>query len=250
MFQALMSWIKIEYGTVWIESQGKVISQYAVMVKKAFTKYPVGKAVVYCNMVNMTKDLAQVLNCWAFYHDAEKKMWILQWFCIEGWMMVATSAFSMRIDIADIQLIIYIGWLCTLLNYAQESGCAGWDELKSEVVVVIWWSQFMKASQELKDWLVQLFVEGAECKCWILDEYLDEWRVWIGCEEEEVECEVCWDERQVDMQERRVMKHEEKEKQKKVSSEEEMKSEVEERQQEELSSEEERDEDVEELEVV
>ena len=46
------------------------------------------------------------------------------------------------------------------------------------------------------------------------------------------------------------MKHEEKEKQKKVSSEEEMKSEVEERQQEELSSEEERDEDVEELEVV
>ncbi len=58
MFQAFTSWIKIEYSTVWIESQDKVISQYAVMVKKAFTKYSVNKTVVYCNTVNMTKDLA------------------------------------------------------------------------------------------------------------------------------------------------------------------------------------------------
>ncbi len=145
MFQALTSWIKIEYDTVWIESQSKVISQYAVVVEKAFTKYSVSKAVVYCNTVNMIKDLAQALNCWAFYYDVEKKIWILQWFCIERQMMVATSVFSMKIDIADIQLIIHIGWLHTLLNYVQESGCAEWDELKSEVVMVIWWSQFIKA---------------------------------------------------------------------------------------------------------
>ena len=58
MFWALMSQIKIEYGTVWIESQGKVISQYAVVVEKAFAKYSVDKVVVYCNTVNMTKNLA------------------------------------------------------------------------------------------------------------------------------------------------------------------------------------------------
>ncbi len=40
-------------------------------------------------------------------------------------MMVATSAFGMGIDIADIQLIIHIGWPRTLLDYAQESGRAG-----------------------------------------------------------------------------------------------------------------------------
>ncbi len=125
MFQAPMSRIKIGYGTVWIEGQGKVIPQYAAVVEKAFTKYPVGKVVVYCNTVNMTKDLAQALNCRAFYHDAEEKMQILQWFCIEGRMMVATSVFSMGIDIADIRLIIHIGWLRTLLDYAQESGRAG-----------------------------------------------------------------------------------------------------------------------------
>ena len=107
------------------------------MVKKAFTKYLVDKVVVYCNTVNMIKNLAQVLNCWAFYHDAEKKMWILQWFHIERQMMVTMSVFDIEIDIADIWLIIHIGWLCTLLNYAQESGCAEWDRLKSEVMVVI-----------------------------------------------------------------------------------------------------------------
>ncbi len=79
------------------------------MVKKAFIKYLVNKIVVYYNIVNMIKNLAQVLNCWAFYHDAEKKIWILQWFCIERWMMIVMSVFSMRIDITDIWLIIYIG---------------------------------------------------------------------------------------------------------------------------------------------
>jgi len=61
---------------------------------------------------------------------------------------------------------------------------------------------------------------------------LDGQRVWIECEEEEVECEVCQNGRQVGMQETMVMKHGEEE------------------EQEEVSSEEERDEDVEELKVV
>ncbi len=107
----------------------------------------------------------------------------------------------------------------------------------------------MEAGQGPEDRLVRSFVEGAECKRRILDGYLDGRRVQIGCEEEEVECEVCRDGRQVGMQETRVMEHEEEEEQEEVSSEEEMEGEVEERQQEELSSEGERDEDVEELEA-
>jgi len=205
-----------------------VISQYIEVIEKAFAKYLVDKAVIYCNTVNIIKNLAKVLNCWAFYHDVKKKIQILQWFCIERQMMVVTSAFSMKIDIADIWLIIYIGWLCTLLNYAQKSGHAEQDRLKSEVVVMIWQSQFMKADQELKDWLVWLFVKEAECKCWILNEYLNGWRVQIEYEKEKIKCKVCQNERQVDMQETMVMKHEEKEKQKKVSSEEERNKDVEE----------------------
>ena len=65
--------------------------------------------------------------------------------------MVATSVFSIEIDIIDIQLIIYIGWLHTLLNYIQKSDYAEWDRLKSEVMMIIWQSQFIKVSQELKD---------------------------------------------------------------------------------------------------
>jgi len=50
---------------------------------------------------------------------------------------VTISAFSMKIDIADIQLIIYIGWPHTLLNYTQKSDCAEQDRLKSKVIVMI-----------------------------------------------------------------------------------------------------------------
>ena len=50
---------------------------------------------------------------------------------------MATSVFRIGIDITDIRLIIRIGWPRILLDYAQESGRAGRDRLKSEAVIII-----------------------------------------------------------------------------------------------------------------
>ena len=73
---------------------------------------------VYYNAVQQTIDLAEVLDCYIFYYTAIDKIIVLQWFRSEGRIIIATSAFRIRIDITDIRLIVYISWPRTLLDYA------------------------------------------------------------------------------------------------------------------------------------
>ena len=120
-----------------MDRKGKAIQQYAEMVQEMLGEYPSGKAVVYCNAVRQTINSAEALDCHAFYYTATDKIMVLQWFRSEGQTIVATSAFRIGIDITDIRLIVHIGWPRTLLDYAQESGRAGRDRLKSEAVIII-----------------------------------------------------------------------------------------------------------------
>ena len=103
---------------------------------------------------------------------------------------MATSAFRMGIDITDIRLIVYIGWPRILLDYAQESGRAGRDGLKSEAVIIIRKSQFAEPGEAPADRLVNNFVKGQRCKREILDGYLDGRKDRVGCDDAEVPCEV------------------------------------------------------------
>ena len=88
------------------------------MVQEMLGEYPNGKAVVYCNAVWQTINLAKALDCHAFYYTAIDKIMVLQWFRSEGRTIVATSVFRIGIDITDIRLIVYIGWPRILLDYA------------------------------------------------------------------------------------------------------------------------------------
>ena len=54
------------------------------MVTEEFAKYPSGKAMVYCNAVNESKELAAKLDCSAIYQDAPDELLLLQWFRSEG----------------------------------------------------------------------------------------------------------------------------------------------------------------------
>ena len=77
--------------------------------------------------------VAEGLGCDGYYHDAEDKADKLQGF-MEGKqrMIVATNALGLGIDIPDIRVIWHVDPPRTLLDYAQESGRAGRDGLKSE----------------------------------------------------------------------------------------------------------------------
>ena len=87
-------------------------------------------------------------------------------------------------------MIVYISWPRILLDYAQESGRAGRDRLKSEAVIIIRKSQFAEPGEAPADRLVDSFVKGQRCKRKILDRYLDSRKDRVGCDDAEVPYEV------------------------------------------------------------
>ena len=104
-----------------------------------------GKVVIYGNSVKRVQEMAEELNCDAYYHDALNKREILKRFQ-EGrkQVIVATSTLGMGVDISDIRCIIHMDTPWTLLDYAQESGRAGRDGKKSEAIIL--WSKRAKES--------------------------------------------------------------------------------------------------------
>jgi superfamily II DNA helicase RecQ len=83
------------------------------------------------------KKLAEQLACNAYFHDAVGKASMLADFMAgKQRVIVATSALEIGVDIPDIWCIIHIDWPRTILDYAQESGRAGRDGLRSEAIII------------------------------------------------------------------------------------------------------------------
>ncbi|RYO48247.1 hypothetical protein AA0116_g12773 [Alternaria tenuissima] len=108
------------------------------MVRQKLRKHKTGKVVVYSNSVPKVKELAKKLDCHAYHHKAVGKASMLEEFAAgKKRVIVATSALGMGVDIPDIRCIIHIDWPFTVLDYAQESGRAGRDGLRSEAVMIV-----------------------------------------------------------------------------------------------------------------
>lgn len=95
-------------------------------------------------------------------------------------VVAATSALGMGVDILDIRSIIHISQPRTLLEYAQESGCAGCDGEASETVMIILAEmdgvpEYAMDQSEEDQVLVEEYIamEHPGCRRRVLDRYLD-----------------------------------------------------------------------------
>jgi ATP-dependent DNA helicase RecQ len=98
--------------------------------------YHKGSSIVYCNTRKQTEYLAQFINQSGhradFFHGGllaeEKKKKLAAW--LEGIVphMIATTAFGMGIDKADVRLIIHTQLPDSIENFYQETGRAGRDK--------------------------------------------------------------------------------------------------------------------------
>jgi len=170
------------------------------MVRQKLRKHKTGKVVVYSNSVPKVKELAKKLDCHAYHHKAVGKASMLEEFAAgKKRVIVATSALGMGVDIPDIRCIIHIDWPFTVLDYAQESGRAGRDGLRSEAVMIVQEGEQRAAEDkqaEVEQQLVRAYVEGidetATCRRVVLDRYLDRReKERVVCEEGEEKCDVC-----------------------------------------------------------
>jgi superfamily II DNA helicase RecQ len=202
MFRAKTTRTNVAYRVIQVDETAKQEEVEAVAVRIArrkLRKYRVGKIVIYGNSVSGVKRLAEKLGCNAYFHDAVGKASMLADFMADKQrVIVATSALGMGVDIPDIRCIIHIHWPWTILDYAQESGRAGRDGLRSEAIIIgqdreqAGCRDKQTASEQR---LVQLYAKGdgitVGCRRRVLDGYLDGRKDREGCEEGEERCDIC-----------------------------------------------------------
>lgn len=87
--------------------------------------------------MHKVKELARKLAYNAYHYDVIGKASMLADFMARKQrVIIATSALGMGVDIPDIRCIIHTDWPWTMLDYAQESGRAGRDGLRSEAIII------------------------------------------------------------------------------------------------------------------
>lgn len=74
-------------------------------------------------------------------------------------MIVATSALGIGIDIPDIQLVIYVGRIWSLLDYGQESGHTRRNRDPSQAIMLInshgWgWGDPPKVDKQVEEYII------------------------------------------------------------------------------------------------
>jgi len=159
-----------------------------------------GQIVVYCKTIKQTQRLAGVLGCSAYYREVgteEEKRRILEGLTSgRERVFTATNALGLGIDAASIRVVIHVGLKDKMREYAQESGRAGRDGLKSEAITLrgYWVGRDGKRKVE-KGWKMEASmkdsIEGKECRRVVLDKEMDGRSDRRGCEVEEEKCDVC-----------------------------------------------------------
>ncbi len=172
------------------------------MIQKVMRDYVEEKIVMYCNSVRKMKKLTKALDCESYYHHVKQKDEKLKRFQDdEKRVIVTTSALRLRIDIFDIQVIIHVNELRSLMNYAQKSERVKRDELSSQTIVR--WKEDDQEVKSAKEWRIEemrwmtRFVKSDEndmkASYWrvMLNEYLNEWENRRECEEREEKYDMC-----------------------------------------------------------
>ena len=131
----------IEIVRPYINDSGITISRYDYIVE-LIREYKKSKILIFVLTVKFGEDIENYLkssgiDC-EFYHsrvNKNNKMEIQNRFKGEQkpklYVLIATSAFGMGIDIADIRHIVHLGTPLNLTEYTQQIGRAGRDGLKS-----------------------------------------------------------------------------------------------------------------------
>ncbi|PSN58516.1 P-loop containing nucleoside triphosphate hydrolase protein, partial [Corynespora cassiicola Philippines] len=166
MFREATTRTNVAYRVVRVGRRTKreeVQSTVVRMVQQKLREYRTGKVIVYGNSKPKVRAVAESLGCQAYHADAVGRASMLAEFMAgRQRMIVATSALGMGVDIADVRCIIHMDWPFSVLEYAQESGRAGRDGLRSEAIMIAQEGDQRVDEQqsEAEQQLVRAYVEG------------------------------------------------------------------------------------------
>jgi Helicase conserved C-terminal domain len=172
------------------------------LVEAKKRQYPMpGQIIVYCDTVEKTVRLAKMMGCVCYHRQvgsrAEKSELVRQ--LTEGRQQVftATNALGLGVDAPTIRVVIHVGVVRKLRDYAQESGRAGRDGLKSEAVLLRGVQYDSGGRMRERSWgrdveeEMREFITTEGCMRVVLDREMDGRVDRVGCEEGEEKCGRC-----------------------------------------------------------
>ena len=140
-----------------------------------------------------------MLECSAFYREVgseeDKRRILRQLTQGKEQVFTATNALGLGIDTLTIRVVIHVGLREKMRDYAQESGRAGRDGIKSEAVILQGYriSSSGRKTKE-KGWKIEAgmkeFIDGKTCKRVVMDREMDGRVDRVGCEVGEERCDV------------------------------------------------------------
>ena len=132
-----------------------------LLLQQAIRKFPEGRIIIYCGTRNTTEELAHFLSSYfssvTFYHAGLETSvrTLVQKNYIDGKarILVATNAFGMGIDQADVRLVVHYNIPSDIDSLYQQMGRAGRDQKDSTCLVL-----FSKKDKGLQSY----FIESSE----------------------------------------------------------------------------------------
>jgi len=182
-----------------VKRQGNKKKMVLRLIDKQFQRYVMRKVMVYCNTVSKVKRIAEGFDCNAYHHYAIEKNSMLKDFRKERQQMIVTT--SVRNGCWHTEHQVY----CTreLTTNVVELCAREWKnrtrQKKSEVIVIEdddekAWKNNSDQTEEKKK-LMQRYIWGksdmAICRRVMLNEYLNERKNQIRCEEKKELCNIC-----------------------------------------------------------
>lgn len=201
-FRSRTSKPNVKYQIVWHDEKEEEAVLIRLLEEKKTQYGRAGQIIVYCDTVGKTKRYAKALGCQSFYRgvgDNREKERLLK-ALKDGTQQVwtATNALGLGVDAPSVRVIIHVGKVRKIRDYAQESGRAGRDGLACESIVlqgVRYDKTGTAVQQDRSTWgmerEMQEFIDTARCRRVVLDRVFDGYIDRQGCEEGEEACDNC-----------------------------------------------------------
>jgi superfamily II DNA helicase RecQ len=181
-----------------MEEEEEAVSR---LVEELKQKYPSpGQVIVYCDTVQKTVRLAEVLGCVCYHRNVgssqEKKALVAQLTSGQQQVFTATNALGLGVDAPTIRAVVHVGLVRSVRQYAQESGRAGRDRLASEAIIMRGFRETRRGriprslGEDVEPEMKEL-MDGVGCMREVLDEAMDGRGDREGCQEGEEACQRC-----------------------------------------------------------